>query len=78
MTPHDKAKLKVMYMHTMNGEPAAFAHDEGMLCYWWGRKDCQLVPTLKQLRSEQRADKRNAVGKDGSDLVRYGYIRVYV
>jgi hypothetical protein len=48
-------KQRTWYMHTIDGKPALFADDT--LCFAVGRHVVTLVPSLAQIRREQRADR---------------------
>ena len=74
-----KKKNKVMYMHTINDEPARY--EEGEQIYHvnkYGDFIAKLVPTLRQIRKEQRLSDKWREERDGLLDTEYDYIRVEI
>ena len=70
-------KFKTLFMHTVDGYPAAFHPLTCSVTKYFVEGLITPVPTLKQIRREQQATKRRH--SDGNyDAKRYGYIRLRV
>lgn len=65
---------KCLYMHTLDGMPAAY--DGRHICYWYRR--VPLVATLKQIRKEQAASKEWRRKQGYGDSAKYGYVTIKV
>ena len=66
--------MKLLYMHTLEGRPASYSERCG-LCF--ETKRIQLAASLRQIRSEQAADKRRRI-EEGflNEEAKYGYATV--
>lgn len=75
---------RTMYMHTLDGKPASYGewHNSPAISFGGGRYRVQLVPTLHQIRREQRAALREARrirhATEVADPFRYDYVLVEV
>ena len=71
-------KTRTMYMHTMDGRPASFDEQGGWLYFVdsCARSNATLVPTLRQVRREQRIARENTF--DIPRKPRYDYVRVAI
>ncbi len=70
---------KYKYMHLIDDCPARYAEEE-QICYvcFYGDFIGKLVPTLKQIRKEQRLSNRWREAKGFSEVKDYSYIRVEI
>lgn len=71
-------KRRVMYMHTIDGYPAKYLERNRQITFA-GKRGIRLVPSLAQIRREQRAtvEWRTAQGYGDHDT-KYGYVLVEV
>ena len=89
MTSKKRGATRVMYMHTLDGKPANFTWTreqrgdeivEVPYVYFAGaRRPAELVPSLRQLKREQRMalEDAKAMGvMEWSNPRTYGYVRV--
>ena len=54
--PRAKQKIRTMYLHTLDGQPASYDDSNGPYIHFvGGRSRAKLVPTLTQIRREQQA-----------------------
>jgi len=68
--------VKTMYMHTIDGKPASFTDLHGGGIYFVGnRVKAKLVPSLKQIRAEQKIDQAQSPEWANAKL---GYVLVEV
>jgi hypothetical protein len=72
-------KTRTMYMHTLDDRPASYDDSRGPYIHFvGGRNRAKLVPTLVQLRREQRATIRERIKAGRNESFRYGYVLVEV
>lgn len=70
-------RYKTMYMHTIDGRPAAFSPGGKYLYHCSNRTQVMLVPTLRRLRREQAISRENSMlARAGAST--YGYTLVAV
>lgn len=71
--------MKIQYMHLVYGYPAQFSVQHKLILLAQSRDRVRLVPSLKQIRAEQKAciATRIAYGYD-ADPADYGYALVRV
>lgn len=63
-------KSDCYYLHTLDGKPAAFFVEDGLVCF---SNKVRLCASLRQLRKEQRISMKNEPGRHNFT---YGYQRV--
>jgi hypothetical protein len=68
-------KTKTMYMHTLDGKPAAFNSTENYVYFCSGREPVVLVESLKQIRRAQKLDRDKW---PNAAPFKYGYVLVKV
>jgi len=77
--------MRFAYLHTLDGKPATVGWNGAPYLYkvhGLGGSRAKLVPTLKQLKREQRECQRSCRGQgyfnvpDLADPKRYGFVRV--
>ena len=76
-TDSSAAKRRSYYLHTLNGQPAAYSHTQGVCFASHFGPANKLAHSLKQIRAEQAESKaRDRDRLVNPDEWRYGYIRV--
>ena len=71
-----KQKYKTMYMHTLDGEPAAFYPYDGLVLLPRPPQRIALADSLRQLRKEQKIDREIMNGKLNAPYLDYVLVKV--
>lgn len=65
--------MSILYMHTLDGQPASFYPRDGV-CFT--SKRIRLATSLRQIRREQAECRKLCAGKWGIGEWRYGYVTI--
>jgi hypothetical protein len=72
------AKRRKFYLHTIDGQPAAYSKEEGQIHYGLGKIDLRKCPKdLGQVRREQQASEEWRLAQ-GYDAMDYDYVILYL